>query len=68
MITTAINIGFSSGLLDNDMPRFIVDGMDKSEIEQQLSTIERKMNVAVEGQKRALIIAGDSLTEIEKYE
>jgi P-type E1-E2 ATPase len=34
MITTAINIGFSSGLLDNSMPRFTIDAIEKTSIEK----------------------------------
>jgi magnesium-transporting ATPase (P-type) len=36
-VETAINIGFSSGLLDNNMTQFIVTASEEEEIETQLN-------------------------------
>lgn len=68
-IETAINIGFSAKLLDNSMYQVIIQSNDDTEIlnilKQALTDLkERKFK----GQETAIIIAGDSLTRIEKLQ
>jgi len=64
-VETAINIGYSAGLLNNDMVQHQVDSIEVSEIMTMLRNINSELNKANAGQKQALIIAGDSLTKME---
>lgn len=59
-IETAINIGFSAGLLDNDMIQYLIETSNEAEITEQLKSA--KFNKFA---KSALIISGDALTVIE---
>lgn len=64
-IETAINIGFSCKLLNNEMEKLFVDGIEEKEvdeaIEKALDTI--KKNVA---RNYALVLSGDALIHAVK--
>lgn len=65
-VGTAINIGFSAGLLDSNMDQYLVDGKESS-IKAQLDEANTKISAAIQKKghrKQAIIVAGDSLTEI----
>lgn len=68
-VETAIQIGFSTGLLNDDMAQFIIDGVTFSDVSMQLVKVadvihEAKLMGKQEKSKNALILAGDSLTMI----
>ena len=61
-IETAVNIGFSSGLLDNEMHRFYVTEHDLPDILNEINQIETELpKFKALGQKLVLVLAGDSL-------
>jgi len=67
-VETAVNIGYSAGLLNNEMEQFYIDGVTIGEISHQCADMVDKMHNSSfdDGTiKRALIAAGDSLTKIE---
>lgn len=59
-IETAINIGFSAGLLDHSMQQFILSSVNDLEIKHLLNEAKS----ATDLKKVALIIGGESLTKI----
>ena len=63
-IETAINIGFSSALLTNEMSRSIIDGTSEFTIKLQLQEALYSNKTSLN--KFALIISGDSLLRILK--
>ncbi|OMJ78487.1 hypothetical protein SteCoe_21684 [Stentor coeruleus] len=63
-IETAINIGFSSALLTNEMSRAIIDGTSEYTVKFQLQ--EALSGNRFNASKFALIISGDSLLKILK--
>ena len=63
-IETAINIGFSSALLTNEMSRGIIDATSEYEIKIQL--LEALKNSKLNSNNFALIVSGDSLLKILK--
>ena len=63
-IETAINIGFSAGLLNNDIRQHLIDSVDIDGIKDQLKAAKDSINSALTI-KHALVIAGDSLTKME---
>ena len=65
-IETAINIGFSAGLLDNSMVDAQIVGVDRSDIATELEEAQKAFFDCEFGVKSAMILAGDSLIEIAK--
>lgn len=68
-IETAINIGFSAGLLDSDMDQNLVHETDHVKLAQELAKSQTSINVnsfmsQEERKKQAVIVAGASLVEI----
>lgn len=67
-IETAINIGFSSGLLDTNMLQIHVTASEEFEIKQQLAVgiaeMEKISQQTIDPKKSSLIVSGDSLTVI----
>jgi magnesium-transporting ATPase (P-type) len=66
-IETAINIGYSAGLLDDTMLQHIVD----DETEMGIKSLLKRAELDFErnpGAQKALIIAGDALSVIQKSE
>ena len=66
-IETAINIGYSWRVLNNDMHLYLVDGQKTSEIVNQIANFikEYKNN---KNNQHALIVSGDSLVKITSHE
>ena len=64
-VETAINIGYSAGLLNNDMEQHQVDSIEIGDIMNKLRSINSELRNARPEVKQALIIAGDSLTKME---
>ncbi len=68
-VETAIQIGFSTGLINDNMGQFIIDGTEFSQVSMQLVKVadvihEAKIMGKHDLQKNALILAGESLTMI----
>ena len=65
-VETAINIGYSCGLLSNDMEQYIINTVETSEISEKLKEIQlhKTQGKVKAGRKEALIIAGDALTQV----
>ena len=63
-IETAINIGFSSGLLDNDMIQIEVSSNEESGIRQQIIDGINTINNTNTNKKMALVVSGEALTVI----
>jgi phospholipid-transporting ATPase len=63
-IETAINIGYSCKLLDDEMYRFIIDETTEQGIREQLKDIKDKMQ-SING-STAIIVGGATLTFILK--
>jgi len=66
-IETAMNIGFSAGLLDSAMDQYIVEETDVKELREKLDTICYKIyNPSNSQTKQAIIVAGASLVVIDQ--
>ena len=63
-VETAINIGFSSGLLDNNMQQFMVTASEDDDINIQLDQSLEIIGQTFGIQKCALIVNGESLLKI----
>ena len=63
-VETAINIGYSCGLLNNKMKQYVVNTADSYEIASKLRDIQnqKQQGMVQSGVKKALIIAGEALT------
>lgn len=66
-IETAINIGYSCQLLDNDQEIYQIDGESTEEIIDQIFTSQGRYFKSAQD-RHALVVAGDSLLKINKYE
>jgi len=66
-VETAINIGFSSGLLDNEMVQVMVTATDPIEIYKEITKGIEEVQLNLFS-KKALIVAGDSLAHVQKEE
>ena len=65
-VETAINIGYSAGLLNAEMNQYIIDSIDIGEISQLLTRTHTEALLPKNTRKKqALIISGDSLTKME---
>lgn len=64
-IETAINIGVSAGLLDNNMNQYIIDQTDYDELKNNLEDTLDKMQKQRYNRKQAIIVAGSTLLLIE---
>ena len=65
-VETAINIGYSCGLLNNTMRQFIINTADENEIKRELERIQREKQNRSEANKEALVIAGEALTKLQE--
>jgi phospholipid-transporting ATPase len=63
-VETAINIGFSSGLLDNNMVQYIVTANEQDELVNQLRDTLDGLLHDFGVQKTALIVGGEPLLKI----
>ena len=59
-IETAINIGYSCQLLNDDLEKILIDGIEEKDIDNALDDGLKKISNEKEG-KFALIISGDAL-------
>ena len=60
-IETAINIGYASKLLDDNINQYIIDGMRSVDVYKQLCIAENKQNLEMGGRKIGLIVSGEAL-------
>ena len=65
-VETAINIGVSAGLLDEDMDQFIVKEITDADLAETLKDINHSISENLKypnmkNKKQAIIVAGDSL-------
>ena len=67
-IETAINVGFSSGLLDDNSDQYVIDGKYAGDVLTQMQVAENDHNLKNGEREIALIISGDSLTQILSVE
>lgn len=63
-IETAINIGYSSGLIDNSQQQYIIDALSSAEVYRQIALAENNLNLQLGKKNVAIIVAGDSLIKI----
>ena len=66
-VETAINIGYSCGLLNNDMEQYVINTVNHDEIQGVLRKIwnKRQQGQVPAGKKEALVIAGETLTQVQ---
>ena len=62
-IETAINVGYSSGLIDGGISQFIISAMDENELATQMREIKETLTT-YPTREVALVVAGDSLMKI----
>lgn len=62
-VETAINIGYSCGLLNMKMTQFVINTSEQDLIREELTRIESK---AGDNESRALIIAGEAFSRVER--
>ena len=67
-IETAMNIGYSCQLLNNDMEQYIINGSKTSEILEQLSNAHREQMLTEIMKDSAIIISGEALIKVQKNE
>jgi magnesium-transporting ATPase (P-type) len=60
-VETAINIGYSSGLLDNNMIQLMVTSVADKDIFNEITDGKREIDMGLL-MKKALIVSGDALT------
>ena len=66
-IETAVNIGYSSGLLDNYMIQSLISGTTTIDIERELVKAEKNLPASKEfSVKSALIVSGEALLKIQE--
>lgn len=67
-VETAINIGYSAGLLNQDMEQFVIKTSGKALIRELLDQVNNSKELAknLTSRKSALIIDGDALTLIQE--
>ena len=69
-VETAINIGYSCGLLNNEMEQYVINTDEYDEIMQKLMAIFTKKQAmqsskpSFNSKKEALVIAGEALTKV----
>lgn len=66
-IETAINIGYSCKVLNNDMQQYIIDATEEEEIEKQLDNAREEYE-SINDVAHGLIAAGDTLLKITENE
>lgn len=74
-IETAINIGYSCRLLDDNINQYIIDSTRSVDIYKQICVAENKQNLYLGTKQMAIIVGGESLLKIfanenlkEKYD
>ena len=67
-IETAINIGYSCNLLNQEMETFIIDATSTKDIMLQITSHRRDQKLTEIARKNSVIVSGDSLIKITKNE
>lgn len=67
-VETAINIGYSCRLLNNDMSQFIINGDTPRAVFEQIAESRKEQAVTQFVQDAAVIISGDALLKISSDE
>jgi magnesium-transporting ATPase (P-type) len=63
-IETAINVGYASGLLDDESFQYIIDGVTSVDIYKQMCISKNNIGLYAGNKNIAIIVAGDSLLKI----
>ena len=64
-VETAINIGYSAGLLNNEMEQSFITSTIPVQIHKQLQEIiNKKAAISNPTSKEALVISGEALTQV----
>lgn len=67
-VETAINIGYSCRLLNNDMSQFIINGDTPRAVFEQIAESRKEQAVTQFVQDSAVIVSGDALLKISSDE
>ena len=67
-VETAINIGYSCKLLNNDMNQFIINGETPRQVFEQIINARKEQAVNQFIQEAAVIVSGDALLKISTDE
>ena len=67
-VETAINIGYSCRLLNNDMSQFIINGDTPRAVFEQIAESRKEQAVTQFVQDAAVIVSGDALLKISSDE
>lgn len=63
-IETAINIGFSCKLLDDEMEIFVIDAIKTKDILNQLREFNRQSKLVGQSREKAVVVGGETLAKI----
>ena len=63
-VETAINIGYSAGLLNNEITQFVVQATEEVEIQKEFNDIAQQLEVP--SGTYALVVAGDTLAKVQE--
>ncbi len=63
-LETAINIGYSCQLLDDSLVKLVITEVDQTELSEKMAQMLEQLDQVEETLKYALILSGDSLTQI----
>ena len=67
-VETAINIGFSCRLLNNEMNTFILEKTKPKEVKIEVNNALAQQNVTKKARENAVVVAGETLAAIQKSE
>ena len=70
-VETAINIGYSCGLLNSNMHQYVINTADDNEIRSDLERIKREKSNRKDSEasvKEALVVAGEALTKMQEHD
>lgn len=67
-VETAINIGYSCKLLNNDMNHFIVNAVTPKEVYEQIVDFRKEQAMTQLGSDSAVVVTGDALLKIASHE
>jgi len=67
-VETAINIGYSCKLLNNDMNHFIVNAVTPKEVYEQIVDFRKEQAMTQVGADSAVVVTGDALLKIASHE
>jgi phospholipid-transporting ATPase len=63
-VETAINIGYSCKLLNNEMSQYIIDGKTSRQVLEQITEGKKEQALSQYVQDNAVIVTGDALLKI----